>query len=248
MILILDNAFQIIARMIANGVVRYQWDYFELTHTGGYKCPISRKGSTIVEIRRSSDCLISTVGFPVLVGRHLYIESGLRTQQPFTLKSRGPCVWTPLYLAIFCNTSSASSTRPLASNHSGDSGMLQGDVPPHVYTITRRTFHYTDVIKTTMAFQINSLTVVYSTVYSDADQRKHQSYASLAYVWGIHRDRWIPRTKGQLRGKCFHLMTSSCLGLGFWSSVRILTTFWLSISQYLIGHLSRVNATWSHWS
>ena len=28
-------------------------------------------------------------------------------------------------------------------------------------------------------------------------------------VWGIHRDRWIPRTKGQLRGKCFHLMTSS---------------------------------------
>ena len=27
--------------------------------------------------------------------------------------------------------------------------------------------------------------------------------------WGIHRDRWIPRTKGQLRGKCFHLMTSS---------------------------------------
>ena len=24
-------------------------------------------------------------------------------------------------------------------------------------------------------------------------------------------DRWIPRTKGQLRGKCFHLMTSSWL-------------------------------------
>ena len=23
-------------------------------------------------------------------------------------------------------------------------------------------------------------------------------------------DRWIPRTNGQLRGKCFHLMTSSC--------------------------------------
>ena len=51
----------------------------------------------------------------------------------------------------------------------------------------------------------------YTTVYSDADQSKHQSSASLAFVWGIHRDRWIPRTKGQLRGKCFHLMTSSCL-------------------------------------
>ena len=63
---------------------------------------------------------------------------------------------------------------------------------------------------TTMASQITSLTVVYSTVYSDSDQRKYQSSASLAFVRGIHRDRWIPRTKGQLRGKCFHLMTSSC--------------------------------------
>ena len=70
--------------------------------------------------------------------------------------------------------------------------------------------HYNDVILTTMASEITSLTVVYSTVYSDADQRKHQSSASLAFVWGIHRDRWIPRTKGQLRGKCFHLMTPSC--------------------------------------
>ena len=64
---------------------------------------------------------------------------------------------------------------------------------------------------TTMASQITSLTVVYSTVYLDADQRKHQSSASLAFVWGIHRSRWIPRTKGQLRGKCFHLMSSSCI-------------------------------------
>ena len=71
------------------------------------------------------------------------------------------------------------------------------------------TWHYIDVIMTTIASQITSLTVVYSTVYSDADQRKHQRPASLAFVWGIHRDRWIPRTKGQLRGKCFHLMTSS---------------------------------------
>ena len=62
---------------------------------------------------------------------------------------------------------------------------------------------------TMIASQITSLTVVYSTVYSDADQRKHQSSASLAFVWGIHRDRWIPRTKGQLRGKCFPLMMSS---------------------------------------
>ena len=71
-------------------------------------------------------------------------------------------------------------------------------------------YHYNDVIMTPMASQITSLTVVYSTVYSDGDQRKHQSSASLAFVRGIHRDRWISRTKGQLRGKCFHLMSSSC--------------------------------------
>ena len=35
--------------------------------------------------------------------------------------------------------------------------------------------------------QITRLTIVYSSVYSDADQRKHQSSASLAFVWGIHR-------------------------------------------------------------
>ena len=32
-----------------------------------------------------------------------------------------------------------------------------------------------------IASQITSLTIVYSTVYSDADQRKHQSSASLAF-------------------------------------------------------------------
>ena len=47
--------------------------------------------------------------------------------------------------------------------------------------------HYSDVIMTTIASQITSLTIVYSIVYSDADQRKHQSSASLAFVRGIHR-------------------------------------------------------------
>ena len=57
--------------------------------------------------------------------------------------------------------------------------------------------HYDDVTMGAKASQITSLTIVYPTFYSDADQSKHQSSASLAFVWGIHRDRWIPRTKGQ---------------------------------------------------
>ena len=48
-------------------------------------------------------------------------------------------------------------------------------------------FHYDDVVMGAMASQITSLTIVYSTVYSDADQSKHQSSASLAFVRGIHR-------------------------------------------------------------
>ena len=46
---------------------------------------------------------------------------------------------------------------------------------------------YSDVIMGTIASQITSLTIVYSTVYSGVDQRKHQSSAFLAFVWGIHR-------------------------------------------------------------
>ena len=39
-----------------------------------------------------------------------------------------------------------------------------------------------------MASQITSLTIVCSTIYSGADQRKQQSSASLAFVRGIHRN------------------------------------------------------------
>ena len=47
--------------------------------------------------------------------------------------------------------------------------------------------HYSDVIMGMMESQITSLTIVYSTLYSGTDQRKHQSSTSLAFVRGIHR-------------------------------------------------------------
>ena len=53
--------------------------------------------------------------------------------------------------------------------------------------ISQFSVHYGDVIMGTIASQITSLTIVYSTVYSDADQRKYQSSASLAFVRGFHR-------------------------------------------------------------
>ena len=48
-------------------------------------------------------------------------------------------------------------------------------------------FHYDDVIMGAKASQITSLTTVYSAVYSGADQSKHQSCASLVFMWAIHR-------------------------------------------------------------
>ena len=46
---------------------------------------------------------------------------------------------------------------------------------------------YCDVIMGVMASQINSFSIVCSTVCSGTDQRKHQSSTQLAFVRGIHR-------------------------------------------------------------
>ena len=55
----------------------------------------------------------------------------------------------------------------------------------------------------TMASQIISLTIIYSTVYSGADQRKHQNSASLAFVRGIHREPVNSPHKGPVTRKMF---------------------------------------------
>ena len=72
-----------------------------------------------------------------------------------------------------------------------------------IMPIGGHTFHYDDVILGAIASQITSLTIVYSTVYSDADQRKHQSYASLAFVLGIRRWPVNSPHKGPVTRKMF---------------------------------------------
>ena len=74
-------------------------------------------------------------------------------------------------------------------------GMLRYSVntlPTHIYIYIQ--FISVEIISvvtvfimSTMASQITSLTNVYSTVFQGADQRKHQSSTSLAFVRGIHR-------------------------------------------------------------
>ena len=65
------------------------------------------------------------------------------------------------------------------------------------------TLDYSDATMGAMASQITSLTIVYSTVYSGADQRKYQRSASLAFVLRIH---WWPVNfphKGPVTPKMF---------------------------------------------
>ena len=77
-------------------------------------------------------------------------------------------------------------------------------------------FHYNDVKMSAIASQITSLTIVCSTVYSGADQRWHQSSASLAFVSGIHRwpvnspHKW-PLTRKMLPFDYFIMSTYICM-------------------------------------
>ena len=69
--------------------------------------------------------------------------------------------------------------------------------------ITQLFIHYDDVIMSSRASQITSVSIVCSIVCSGADQRKHQSSASLAFVRGIHR--WLVNSphKGPVKRKMF---------------------------------------------
>ena len=85
-----------------------------------------------------------------------------------------------LFNSFFRTITAKTSTPPLLTfyaNPASTCGFLS----------RRVSNHYNDVIMGATAYQITSLTIVYSTVYSDADQRKYQSSASLAFVRGIHR-------------------------------------------------------------
>ena len=69
--------------------------------------------------------------------------------------------------------------------HRGQVTQVKSSKSALVTTMSCR--HHIDVIMRAMASQITGASIVCSTVASGADQRKHQSSASLASVRGIHR-------------------------------------------------------------
>ena len=75
--------------------------------------------------------------------------------------------------------------------------------------LPRQPSHYCDVIMGTVASQITSLAIVYSSVHSGTDLGKHQSSASLAFVRGIHRWPVNSPHKWPVTRNMFHFMTSS---------------------------------------
>ena len=123
-------------------------------------------------------------------------------------------------------------------------------------------WHYNDDIMGAMASQITSLTIVYWTVHSRADQRKHESSASLAFVWGIHRwpvnslHKW-PVTRKMFpfdEGIMNTLGVDQCFPAQMVSNAEDVFIWWRHYNRYQWLHVVRTimsthsswHAVWSH--
>ena len=85
----------------------------------------------------------------------------------------------------------------------------------------------------TVASQITSFTIVYTTVYPDADQSKHQSSTSLAFVWGIHRGPVNSPHKWPVTRKMFPFddVIMWCIACCFLSDAFQLKLLWWTIGS-----------------
>ena len=87
-------------------------------------------------------------------------------------------------------------------------------------------FHCSDVIMSAMASQITSIIIVYWTISPGAGQRKHQSSATLAFVWGIHRWPVNSPYKWPVTRKIFPFDDIIMVKYKLWSDSRIYTRTW----------------------
>ena len=120
-------------------------------------------------------------------GRHQNLTFLFQTSNEFTSQNRAMPGFTP----------SQWETVLLWNDVSHWPGASLGSAPNVV------AIHHSDIMMGAMASQITSLAIGYSTVYSGEDQRKHQSSASLAFVWGIHRWPVNSPHKGPVTWKIF---------------------------------------------
>ena len=107
-----------------------------------------------------------------------------------------------LWLSFSCFADNPNRHTELHDWYCKHTGMTLNLMMTHIKMI-RPSYHNADVIMGAMVSQITSLTIVCSNVYSGADQRKHQSSASPAFVWGIHRWQVNSPHKGPVTWKTF---------------------------------------------
>ena len=82
----------------------------------------------------------------------------------------------------------------------------------YMYMYYTQPCNYNDVIISAVASQIARASIVCSP-FVQAQMKDNMKAQRHWPLWGeFIGDRWIPRTKGQYRGKCLHLMTSPCNG------------------------------------
>ena len=97
-------------------------------------------------------------------------------------------------------------------------------------------YHYSDVISSTMTSQTTGVSIAYSTVCSGAEQRNHQSSASLIFVRRIHRWPVNSPHKGSATRKLFPF-----------DDVIMIVLFWCAF-MYIFPSLSRYNTyDWNKW-
>ena len=107
--------------------------------------------------------------------------------------------------------------------------------------------HHSDVIMGAMASQITSLTIVYSTVYSSADQRKHQRTASIGFRSGFNRREissvylwcWWQRTKIERQNSMRNLWISALNNLNNEISKAVQLTLYTHVFCHYWWNISR---------
>ena len=107
------------------------------------------------------------------------------------------------------------------------------------FTISWYIYHYNDIIMGTIVSQITCFMIVYSTVYSDADQRKYQSSVSLAFVRGIHRAQMASNAENVSIWWPHHASTHWSLG-----DVAVTSELWFL--NWLYSTVARHSMSWWH--
>ena len=78
-------------------------------------------------------------------------------------------------------------------------------------SLEKREDHYSDVKMGAMASQKSPAWRLFTQPFVRVQIKENSKFPRHWHLCGeFTGDQWILRTKGQLRGKCFHLMTSSC--------------------------------------